>query len=111
MTQRLGTRSRNGFEHERIDQGANTRSYTRDVGMSKNVTDTMTFATSGATVTGSNGDFTAFGVGDPIMVENTNLNNGYFVVTGIDGTNQAFLVLDPPPKNEGPLAGVTVRTP
>jgi hypothetical protein len=48
--------------------------------------------------------------GDPILVEGTNLNNGERIITGIDTVNSAYLVIDPPPKNEGPVTA-TVRTP
>jgi hypothetical protein len=38
------------------------------------------------------------------------LNNGFFLVTGLDATNAAFLTVDPPPKAEGSFTA-TVRTP
>ena len=44
------------------------------------------------------------------MIEGTNQNNGYFLVTGIDAANHAFLTLAPPPKAEGPISAV-IRTP
>lgn len=110
MPDAQGTRTRNNFQRERIDQGGETRSQTRDVGMSKRVVTTATFSASGKTVTGSNGDFTAFIVNDPLHIDDTNLNNGFFVVTGIDATNHAFLTLDPPPKDESSVAGTEIRT-
>lgn len=106
----LGTRVRQGVHKGRLAQGQETRSHTRDVGMSKRVISTITFTTDGH-VTGSNGDFTAFAAGDPVLIEGANLNNGFYEVTAIDGTNQAYIVVDPPPKAEGPVASVTVRTP
>jgi hypothetical protein len=110
MPVRYGTRnppstSRNGT----LEGGSITRAMTGDLGMSKNVTASVTFASAGARATAANGTFAAFAARDEIQVEGANLNNGYFVVTGIDGTNHAFLVLDPAPKNEGPVT-VTIRT-
>lgn len=107
----LGTRTRQNFEKERIDQGEETRSFTRDVGMTKNVTVSLTF-TSGppGQITGANGTFAnTFAVGDPIVVRSANINNGHFIVTALDGVNNAFLQVDPPPQPEGPLV-VNVRT-
>jgi hypothetical protein len=110
MPEQFGTRTRQGFAKERIEQGSITLGYTRDNGMRKNVSASLTFATAG-TITGANGTFTGtFAVGDDIMVESVNLNNGFFRVTGLDATNAAYLTVDPPPKAEGPIAA-TVRTP
>lgn len=106
MPSSVGTRSVSQTRKEHVDAGQETRSHTRDKGMSKNVTNTMTFST-GGTITGSNGDFSAFVVGDTVLVNGTNLNNGYHNVTGIDGTNHAFLTVDPAPKNE--TVSATVR--
>lgn len=111
MASQLGTRTRQNFEQERTDQGSDTRSHTRDVGMTKNVAASLTFAAATGRATGANGTFTGtFAVGDPVLVQATNLNNGFFIVTGLDGVNAAYLVLDPPPKNEGPISA-TLRTP
>lgn len=107
MPKSIGTRSNQTLKYSRMDQGEQTRSYTRDVGMSKNVTASITFG-SGA-LTAANGTFAAFAVQDQILVEGTSLNNGYSTVTAIDGTNHAFLTVDPPPKAEGPITA-TVRT-
>jgi hypothetical protein len=84
-----------------------TKSYTRDVGMSKNVSASITFGS--GEILAANGTFAAFGFNDVVLIENTNQNNGYFLVTGIDATNHAFLTLQPPPKAEGPITA-TVRT-
>jgi hypothetical protein len=109
MAQRLGTRTRQSFQKERIDQGAATRFLNRDHGLTKNVTASITFGSGNAT--GANGTFTGtFAAGDPVLVEGANLNNGYFIVTALDAVNAAYLTLDPPPKAEGPLT-VTLRTP
>lgn len=110
MPDSLGTRTSQNFRKERIDQGAETRGHQQDVGMSKRKVTTATFTASNGRITGSNNDFTAFAVGDPILIEGTNLNNGYKTVTAIDGSNAAFLVLDPPPKDEAGVANTIVRS-
>ena len=107
MPKSIGTRANQTLKNERMDQGEQSRFYSCDVGMSKNVTASITFG-SGA-LTATNGTFTAFAVQDQILVGGTNLNNGYSTVTAIDGTNQSFLTVDPPPKAEGPVTA-TVRT-
>lgn len=104
----IGTRTVATLRKERIDAGSDTRSHSADKGMTKRVSTTATFTTDGK-ITGSNGDFTSFVVGDPVLVDNVNLNNGYFTITAIDGTNHAFITVDPPPKAEGPIATI-IRT-
>jgi hypothetical protein len=109
----LGTRTQQNFRKERLPQGNDTRFHTRDVGMTKRVVASITFG--GGNATGANNTFPAsgagaFAVGDPVLIEGANLNNGFFTVIALDGTNHAFLTLDPPPKAEGPLS-VTLRTP
>lgn len=109
MPNRLGTRTQQSMRKERIDQGSDTRALTRDAGMTKNVTASITFGSGNAT--GANGTFAStFAVGDPVLIDGALLNNGYFTVTALDGVNNAFLTLDPAPKAEGPLT-VTLRTP
>ena len=106
----VGTRTRQVPVNTRMPSGSETRSHTRDKGMSKNVTGSFTYVNSTTKqVQGPNGTFTAFVVNDVVLVEGSNLNNGFFTVTAIDGTNQAYLTLDPSPKNEGPITS-TVRT-
>ena len=105
-----GTRTRQIPLNIRGDQGSDTRSQTRDLGMSKTVTASCTFVNSTTKqVQAANGTFTAFALFDQILVEGANLNNGFFTVTALDSTNHAYLVLDPSCKNEGPLT-VTIRT-
>ena len=106
-----GTRTRQISHTERIDQGAQTRTLTRDVAMSKNVTASVTFV-NGATkqLQAANGTFLAFALYDQILIEGANLNNGYFTITGLDTVNHAYVVVDPSCKNEGPIT-VTIRTP
>lgn len=111
MPLNLGTRTQQNFRKERLEQGHETRTHSADLGMTKLVTASITFAAATGRATGANGTFTGtFAVGDPLLVEATNLNNGYFTVTGLDGVNAAYLVLNPPPKDEGPLSA-RLRTP
>jgi hypothetical protein len=110
MPDSQGTRSSQNLFKSRIEQGTETRSHQQDVGMSKRKVTSATFTASNGRITGSNGDFSAFAVNDPILVEGTNLNNGFKTVTGLDATNQAYLTVDPAPKDEGPVANTLVRT-
>jgi len=103
----LGTRSSQNTRQETFSTRSANASRTLDLGMSKNVIALLTFG--GNQVSGANGTFAAFVVGDVLLVEGVNLNNGNFEVAGIDGTNHAFLTLNPPPKPEGPIIA-TVRT-
>lgn len=106
----VGTRTRANQLHVNPPQGRMTRTYTRDLGLSKNVTASFTFVNSTTKqIQGANGSLAAFAVNDLVLIEGTNLNNGFQTVTGVDGTNQAFLVLSPGPQNEGPLTA-TIRT-
>lgn len=102
-----GTRTRQLPVHSRPPGGHQSASFTRDVGMSKNVTGSFTFGS--GEISGANGSFAAFAVNDVLLVEGTNKNNGNFTVTGLDGTNHAYLTLDPPPAAEGPVTA-SVRT-
>lgn len=107
----LGTRTAATLAYEKIDQGHETRFHTRDKGMKKNVTASITFTASNGRATGANGTFTTtFAVNDPVMIQGANLNDSYFTVVALDAVNAAYLQLDPPPKDEGPLT-VTLRTP
>jgi hypothetical protein len=82
---------------------------TRDVGMSKLVTSIATFSAGSGRIIGANGDFAAFTPGDPILIRGSNLNDGERIVITLDAVNQAFMGLDAPPKDEGPVS-VVVRT-
>lgn len=106
----LGTRIRATQPNNRIDQGSDSRFFTRDQGMLKLITDTVTFAPGPpGTITGSiAGEFSVFAVWDPIEVYNPNLNAGFFTITYVDPSGN-FIQVDPPPKPEGPIA-VTIRT-
>jgi hypothetical protein len=89
---------------------SNNVGLTRDVGMSKNVTASITFVNGGTNqLQAANGTFTPFAIGDQIRVDGANLNNGNYTVLAIDATNHAFLIVDNGLKNEGPIS-CTVRT-
>ena len=89
--------------------GASTRTvsqgYSRDVGLAPNVVGPVVFTANppAATLAGA---FGSFPVGEQVLVENTNLNNGLFYVTAVTAN---ALTLSPPPKPENPAAA-TVRT-
>lgn len=105
-----GTRTRQSVLHMRPQQGSMTRTFYRDPGLSKAaISVSLTFTASTAQISGANGTFPAFKGGEIIMVEGCNLNNGFFNVTGVDGSNQSYLTVSPPPKNEGPIT-VFLRT-
>lgn len=111
MPENLGTRTSVEVARERIDQGSDTRTRNQDKGMTKKVTASITFAAATGRATGAGNTFlNTFAVNDPVLVSGSLFNNGFFTVTALDGGGNAFLVLDPPPKNEGPLT-VTLRTP
>lgn len=104
-----GTRTKQGSAFEHPPSSKLDRANTRDLGLSKNVTASITFTASSKQLSGANGTFNNFAVNDDIEVLKTNLNNGVFRVTAIDGTNHAFLTVDYPVKDEGPLSA-TVRS-
>jgi hypothetical protein len=57
MPPSLGTRLKQGFKYERLAQGAETRTHTRDLGLTPLVSASITFSSSGASATGANGTF------------------------------------------------------
>lgn len=106
----IGTRTKQGTRQGHISGRGETQSHTRDLGLSKKVTASITFVGAGTNqLQAANGTFAAFAVGDDMLVEGTNLNNGTFHVNAIDGTNHAFLTVDVGCHAEGPLSA-TVRT-
>lgn len=107
MPDSIGTRQRQNLSKMDAAQGNDTRSRNQDLGMTKRITASATFTTDGK-ITCANGTFANFVTNDTIEVQNANLNNGFFNVTALDGTNQAFITVNPPPKAEGPLS-VTIR--
>ena len=108
MAEEIGTRIRSTQPNNRIDQGMETRLYTRDMGMTKMVLDLLTFNSAQARITGLSGEFTPFAVWDPIECFGAQFNNGYFTILFIDATG-TYITVDPPPVNEGPVACI-VRT-
>jgi hypothetical protein len=106
MTKQLGTRGQSRSS-DRIESRRMTKGYTRDIGLSTNVTASLTFNAGTGQVTASAGTFAAFKTEVPVLVENTQHNNGYFVVTATD--TSTYLTLSPPPTTEGPVTA-TLRT-
>ena len=103
MATELGTRIKATSSQTHSSSKTISEGFTRDVGLAERVVASLTFTASNGRVTGSNGTFAAFAHGDPITIRGTNLNNGEYQVAGIDATNHAYLVLDWPCKDEGPI--------
>ncbi len=110
MPVQIGTRIRANRQFERVDQGEPNGVTTRDKGMTKNISASVTFNSGTGRATAANGTFAAFAAGDTIEVTKSPSNTGFFTVTGIDAANSAYLVLDPPPVTAG-AATVNIRTP
>jgi hypothetical protein len=110
MSDEMGTRIKATGQNAHQEGGSDTRSHTRDAGMSKRVQVSLTFTAATGRVTGANGTFANFVPQDPVLIQGTNLNNGAFEIVSTDAVNAAFLRLDPPPKDEGPIVCI-VRTP
>jgi hypothetical protein len=107
----LGTRTTQNFGYEHPDTRRPNCRLTRDLGLKSRATPAaVTFAAATGRVTGANGDFSNFSVGQPIVIHGSVSNDGERRVTGIDGVNGAYLVLDYPPKDEAGSAGVEIRT-
>ncbi len=104
-----GTRTRQLPVNTRMPEGSETRLHTCDVQMAKNVTGSFTFTANSQKIAGAFGNFLSFAINDVILVQGTSLNNGLFTVIGIAAVVGTFLVIDPPPKTEGPVTA-TVRT-
>jgi hypothetical protein len=77
--------------------------------MLKYIVDSLTFTSATARIAAAGNGLAVFALGDPIFCWGTNLNNGHFQVTAVD-PGGAFLTVDPPPKDEGPVALAGVRT-
>lgn len=102
----IGTRTRALSPQLHPAEASMTRSVTRDPGKSGNVVSTSPTFGSGR-ITGATNDFlvaAGFAVPNRVLIEGTQLNNGLFLITGIDGTNHAYLTLDPAPKAETPAS-------
>lgn len=101
----IGTRTRQTRLNADSDQGRQTRGLTRDVGMSKATSGSFTFSAAGAV--GPAGCFSAFAVGDVVLTEGTNANNGYQAIESV--TNGNTITGDKGFVSEGPVAA-TIRT-
>lgn len=104
----VGTRTRQNFLYNNSASQKLDRGFSRDVGMSKNVTDSFTFTASNARITGAGGDFANFAVDDVLLVEGTQNNNGEFAIVSIAG-DTSYVVVDKGVVNEGPIS-ITIRT-
>lgn len=104
-----GTRQKVGLSFSHPPEAGITRSMSADPGLDKLATASMSFSASTNKITAANGTFANFAVNDIVVIESTNLNNGFQTVTAIDGTNQSFLTVDQGLHTEGPLTA-TVRT-
>lgn len=82
--------------------------HSRDVGLSKRLVASATFA--GSLISDAASDFSVFKVGDRITVSGTSggQNNGDRTVLEISSQS---ITVDFPVKTEGPTAGVEIRTP
>ncbi|HVB16373.1 MAG TPA: hypothetical protein VNF04_07565 [Stellaceae bacterium] len=76
----------------------------QDPGSTNQVTASLSFTAATGQIAGANGTFANFAVGDRAQVEGTVTNDGGFQVTGIDATNHAYLVVAPPPKDQGAIS-------
>lgn len=111
MAGRYGTRQRTSNSAIQADTRVPNGDLSADVGISKRFFGTVTFHSTGNSLTAANGAFAGFIAGDPLIVHGTNLNDGERQITAIDSTNHAYLVVAGPTKDEGPVANVEVRTP
>jgi hypothetical protein len=107
MPPSLGTRTKQSTRQEHISTLSETARHQQDLGLAKRVTVSATFAAATGRVTAAGGTFAAFAVGDDVLIEGANLNNGSFHVNATDAST--YLALDQGVKNEGPLS-VTIRT-
>jgi hypothetical protein len=76
----------------------------KDKGSLNQLTASLTFTAASARITGTNGTFANFAVGDLFQVGGTVTNDGGFQTIGIDGVNQAYLTVAPPPKDQGAIS-------
>jgi hypothetical protein len=106
-----GTRKLPSGVNTRLPPGeAPNNALTRDIGMTKLVTASVTFSASTGEVTAASGTFVSFSVRDAIVVLGSAGNDGFYTVLGIDTVAATYLLLSPAPKNGGPET-VTIRTP
>ncbi|HWK44913.1 MAG TPA: hypothetical protein VNT30_09340 [Stellaceae bacterium] len=113
MSIELGTRAKQNFSQTHPPSSQVNGHLARDPGMSKrSLPASATFVNSATNqIQGAANDFVGWIVGERCVIRGTQLNNGEHQVLAIDATNHAYLQLDQGVKNEGPIAGVEVRTP
>ena len=76
-----------------------------DPGSTNQVSASLTFTAATARITGANGTFAGFAVGDRFQVEGTVTNDGTFQVAGVDAVNRAYVTVAPAPKEQGAVTG------
>lgn len=101
-----GTRERKSFFYGRPETRFPNGKMTRDVGLSKRLTISATFA--GSLISDAASNFTVFKVNDQIEIWGSSSNNGVRTILSI---SSASLTVDWPVKSEGPTSGVEFRTP
>lgn len=101
----IGTRIRSFSQSTAAARGTMTRAVGRDPGMAKLISASFTFVASSGLVTIPLQNFDAFAVGDQVLVSDTNLNDGVFLVTAV---TTLTMTLSPPPKDE--VVAGTIRT-
>ena len=102
-----GTRETKSFFKSRPSTRQDSRSLTRDVGLSKRVIANATFG--GSTIFDAAANFTVFKVGDMIQITGTvgGLNNGDRTILSVTASQ---ITVDAPVKSEGPTPNVEIRT-
>ena len=101
----LGTRSSSRQPNGTPSTRALSRDFAQqDKGSTNQLTASLTFTAATARIAGANGTFANFAVGDRFEVENTVTNDGGFQVTGLDGANQAYVTVAPPPNDQGSIS-------
>lgn len=98
----LGTRQRQTISNNHPASGGDNGKLTRDVGLSKRFAGSLTFTASNKRITAAAGNFTAFGVNDPVTVYGTSQNNGDREILAVAGDG-SWIQVDLPVKDEGPV--------
>ena len=104
-----GTRTRQTSLHNRPPSGSFTRQNRNDPGLkSLALQITATFNAGTHKITAAAATFAGFRVQQLVEIAGSNKNNGFFTVVATDAST--YLTLDPPPKAEGPVPGIFVRS-
>ena len=103
-----GTRESREFFKSRPSSRITNGRHSRDLGLSKRVVASATFA--GSTISDAASSFSVFKAGDRITISGTlgGLNNGDRTILAVAANS---ITVDFPTKSEGPTAGVEIRTP